>query len=94
MWNLENNQSLTHRRNVYINTVFNSMLSQGAKDLESGLDTREVIVTAIAKVIAAVMPNTGQGHAESIKSQVSDKIDAILASMDSDDAQEDDVEAA
>ena len=78
MFNLANTQSLTHRRNVYTNTVFNAMLTQGARDLDSGLETRDVVINAIAKIVAATVPNAGQGHAESIRQQVADSIDAIL----------------
>ena len=78
MFNLANTQSLTHRRNVYTNMVFNAMLTQGAKDLKSGMETRDVVINAIAKIVAATVPNAGQGHADSIRQQVADSIDAIL----------------
>ena len=90
MYNLANTPSLTHRRNVYTNMVFNAMLTQGAKDLKSGLETRDVVINAIAKIVAATVPNAGQGHADSIRQQVADSIDAILSTSgtDSDNAEE------
>ena len=94
MFNLANTQSLTHRRNVYTNTVFNAMLTQGARDLDSGLETRDVIINAIAKIVAATVPNAGQGHAESIRQQVADSIDAILTPADTDSDNEEETETA
>jgi len=94
MFNLANTQSLTHRRNVYTNTVFNAMLTQGARDLDSGLETRDVVINAIAKIVAATVPNAGQGHAESIRQQVADSIDAILTPADTDSDNEEETETA
>lgn len=70
--------TLTHRRKVYTQTIFNVLVSQGAADLKSGMETREVIVPGIARIIAASVPQTGQGHAERVAQMVNDQIDAVL----------------
>jgi hypothetical protein len=73
--------SLTHRRKVYTQTIFNAMVAQAAADLKDGLETREVIVPALARIIAASVPQTGQGHAERVAQMVNDQVDAAIASV-------------
>jgi hypothetical protein len=85
------NNSLTHRRKVYTQTIFNAMVSQAAADLKSGLETREVIVPALARVIASSVPQTGQGHAERVAQMVNDQVDAALGVVTGEQEQQEEV---
>jgi hypothetical protein len=76
--------TLTQRRKAYVIALSNVMVAQGAADLKSGLETREVIVPAIARIIAASVPQTGQGHAERVAQMVNDQIDAVLTKQGED----------
>jgi len=78
--------TLTARRKVYTQTVFDTMTRQGAKDLVNGLEKREVIVPAIAKIVAATVPNSGKGHAEKVAQMVNDQIDSIVETEETDAA--------
>ena len=73
--------TLTHRRKVYTQTIFNAMVSQAATDLKNGLEPREVIVPALARIIAASVPQTGQGHAERVAQMVNDQVDAAIGAV-------------
>jgi len=44
--------------------------------------------------VAATVPNAGQGHAESIRQQVADSIDAILTPANTESDNEEETETA
>lgn len=78
--------TLTHRRKVYAQTVLNSAIAQAAKDLQNGLETRDVIVPAIAGIVAAYVPNSGKGHADRVRETVEQQIDSAMSETEESDA--------
>ena len=79
MFNLTATDTLRTRRTSYMESMFESLIQQAARDLSANVHTREVIIPTVAKVIGASLPNSGKGHAETVKAQVTDAIDALLS---------------
>lgn len=75
---IQNTDNLTHRRKVYALSALDFMTRQAATDLKSGLETREVIVPALAAIVSGYVPTTGKGHADRVRASVEGNIDAIF----------------
>lgn len=73
MFNLGNSSSLTAQRNDYTQQAFESLLDKAASDLDSGM-AENVVIHVVAKIIGAVVPNTGEGHAASVRAAVSEAV--------------------
>ena len=81
------------RKEYTLNLVMNACKTL-AQELIDGDTTREIGIVALGQIWASANLNSGQGHAKAMESEIESTVDGIIASMDSDDAQEDDVEAA
>jgi hypothetical protein len=82
MFNLTS-ESLSAQRNTYAAKLLESLVNTVAQELVDGTTGREVALPALCKIIVAVMPNTGKGHADHVKAQVTDAVDQAIEAINS-----------
>lgn len=80
MFNLSS-ESLTAQRHKYVSGLLESIVNTAAADLIAGNTAREIAVPAVAKIVTAVVPNTGKGHADTMRAQVESAIDSAMEAM-------------
>lgn len=80
MFNLTT-ESITAQRNTRVSGLLELLVAQTATDLHAGTVNRDVAVPALTKIVTAVLPNTGAGHADMVRSQVNDAVDAALGNL-------------
>ena len=68
----------TALRQSRVETLLESLVNKTASDLHNGDTTREIAIHALSKIVSAVIPNSGKGHAERVYSQVVDAVDNAL----------------
>lgn len=95
MFNLTS-ENLTVQRNNYVSAMLESLVNQVAQDLVAGDTGREVAIPALCRIVSGTLPNTGKGHADNIKAQVNDAVDAAIAAMsqETEEAEQETEEAA
>lgn len=80
MFNL-NSENLTAQRNAYVSAMLEHLVNQVAEDLVNGDTVREVAIPALCRIVSGTLPNTGKGHADRIKNQVNEAVDAAIDAM-------------
>ena len=84
----------TAQRQARVETLLESLVNKTASDLHSGDTTRDIAITALSKIVSAVLPNSGKGHAERVAHQVNVAVDNVLLEIDAQETSEDATEAA
>jgi hypothetical protein len=78
----QNTTSLTAQRKDYAMNALDQAIRNLATDLYHQRTKRDVGVHAVASLVAGYVPNSGEGHAQKVRSMVEQQVDVYLQQIE------------